>query len=358
MYCPNCGVFINGNVTVCTSCGVAITPSEPAPAAQDAFPDPTVLPASGQTALPAAGHTVLPTPEQNRIDPNKLSPEMTPNPWEYGQNVDIDSVVSDLNEPEPEPVGSKQGFTDQDMAWFTDHQKPQQTAYSQPTQYPQQTGYPQPTQYRQQTPYPQPTQYPQQTGYPQQPNYPQTPYPQQIPGNPNFVPPVPVDLTPRKSNVLLGILGAVVFSLIGCVIWVLIGSLGYISYIGALAMSFLTITGYKVLGKKFDIPGVLSCIVVVALAVLASNVFINALVVANDADTMEVLGYLGYNNFSDVFLHFFDLLNDLDEIFRELAPSSATLMRDFLVELGLSYVFAGIAFAVVAVPQYKSSKNR
>lgn len=198
---------------------------------------------------------------------------------------------------------------------------------------------------------------PQQHAYPQQ--IPQPPvysqqYPQTIPGADSYVAPPVV----AKSNVLLGVLGAVVFSLIGCAVWVLIGSMGYISYLGALVMSLLTVTGYKLLGRKFDIPGVLVCIAVVALAVLASNVFINALTVANDAETMEILSYIGYDNFSDVFLRFFGLLNELDELLNEVMPGSGTLMSEFLGELALSYVFAGIAFVVVAVPQYKASKNR
>ena len=322
MFCPNCGTNLEGNPPFCTACGTALTPAAPAPTVRDGFPDPTVLP----------------TPEQGRIDPSKLTPEPQPE-----QNIDIDSMVANLNEPEPEPVGSKQGFTEQDMAWFTDHQTQSAT---QPTTQSAAQSTPQPT-------------YPQQPPYPQQTNYPQTPYPQSAPGNPQYFSQAPVSVNPlpTKSNVLLGLIGAVVFSLIGCAIWTLIGSMGYISYLGALAMSFLTITGYKLLGKKYDIPGVLITLVVVALAVLVSNMFIDSILIATDAETMEVLGYLGYNSFSDVFLNFFDLVKEMDIILEAYAPGEGTLMNDFLLELGLSYVFSGIAFAVVAVPQYKASKN-
>ena len=332
MYCPNCGTFIDGNVAFCTSCGAATTPSaapEQASAGKDGFPDPTVLP----------------TPEQGRINPRELAPEMTPDPWRQDQEIDINSMVSDLSEPEPEPESSNQSFTDEDMAWFTDHQTPEK----------QQTPYPKPTTYSQPTSYPQPTQYPQQQSYPQQGNIPQSPYPQQLP--PGFVPPVPVDLTPRKSNVLLGIIGAVVFSLIGCVIWIIIGSFGYVSYLGGLALSLLTVTGYKLLGKKFDIYGVITCLIVVALAVFVSNIFINAFMIASDEELMEIMGYLGYNNFSDIFLRFFDMVRDVDEILASVYPGESGLMQEFFSELGIGYVFAGIAFIVVAVSQYRASKN-
>ena len=352
MFCPNCGTNLEESAAYCPLCGttIAAKASQPSQEQQGGFPDPTVIP----------------TPEQGRIDPRNLAPEMTPEPWRQDQNIDIDSLVSDLNEPEPEPESSGQGFTDEDMAWFTDHQTtsekpraPQQTSYPQPTPYPQPTSYPQPTQYSQ-----------------QQTDAPQSPFPQPMPG---FVPPVPVDLTPRKSNVLLGVIGAVVFSLIGCVIWVLIGKLGYISYLGALAMSLLTVTGYKLLGRKFDIAGVITCLVVVAAAVFVSNVFIESMEMKEALDILKdeivemadseeytdvteeqidfVLDLMGlsYDSFSDIFFHFFDYADSLDVYMKEY--SDETVMGTFTYNLVLGYVFSAIAFAVVAIPQYKASQK-
>ena len=200
---------------------------------------------------------------------------------------------------------------------------------------------------------------PPQTPYPQQPYSPQPPQDpniQHMPANSQM--PVITVSAPQKSNVLLGLIGAVVFSLIGCVIWVVIGSFGYISYLGGVALSFLTITGYKLLGKKFDVPGVLISLLVVILAVFASSIFINAFMIVADEELMEIMGYMGYNDFSDLFLRFFDMVKDVDTILEMYAPGEGTMMQEFLLDLGLSYVFAGIAFAVVAVPQYKASKYK
>lgn len=54
----------------------------------------------------------------------------------------------------------------------------------------------------------------------------------------------------QPANPVMGILGAIIFSLIGCAVWILIGKLGYISYLGGIAMAFSTIFGYHLFGKS------------------------------------------------------------------------------------------------------------
>ena len=330
MFCSNCGTKLEENTAFCPSCGTAVKSDSSAQPDQAASPNPTVLP----------------TPEQGRIDPRSLTPE----PQQEQEEIDISSMIEDLSAPESEPEDSKQGFTDEDMAWFTDMQ-PKSPPQPQPQNPPQPVP---PQQTPQQPPFPAPDQ-----AAPQ--------YFSQIPA--------PVDLTPVKSNVLLGVIGAVVFSLIGCVIWVIIGSFGYVSYLGALALSFLTVTGYKLLGRKFDASGVIACLLVVAAAVFASNLFIHAIDLSQGLDEMkeeimaeavgydvteaevdEVLDTMGLNpkGFMDVFLHFFDYADAVDEYASDYASSGVKGI--FLLNLGLGYLFAGIAFAVVAVSQYRASK--
>ena len=57
----------------------------------------------------------------------------------------------------------------------------------------------------------------------------------------------------QPANPVMGILGAIIFSLIGCAVWILIGKLGYISYLGGIAMAFSTIFGYHLFGKRFEL---------------------------------------------------------------------------------------------------------
>ena len=314
MFCPNCGTKLEENAAYCTTCGAAARSDNSDQPAQSSFPDPTVLP----------------TPEQGRIDPKQL----TPSPQQE-QDIDIDSVVSSISEPEPDTP--TEDAADENMAWFTDHQSsdlPTPVAPPQPNPQARQADTVQPS-----APW-------------------QTPSPTPPPASPSYFAQAPaVDRTPRKSNVFMGLIGAVVFSLIGCVIWVIIGSFGLVSYLGALAMSFLTITGYKLLGRKFDGFGILICLIVVALAVLASNIFTIVLSIAADEELMEFMSALGYNGFKDLFLNFFDMMKRIDLILEAYAPGEGTMAQEFIFGLVISYIFAGIAFIAVAVPQYKASKN-
>lgn len=72
----------------------------------------------------------------------------------------------------------------------------------------------------------------------------------------------------QPANPVMGILGAIIFSLIGCAVWILIGKLGYISYLGGIAMAFSTIFGYHLFGKRFDTLGLIISIVIVLVMVL------------------------------------------------------------------------------------------
>ncbi len=169
----------------------------------------------------------------------------------------------------------------------------------------------------------------------------------------------PIMRNPEKDNVnsnpFMGFLGAVIFALIACVIWVLFGMMGRISYIGGLAMGFCTVTGYKLFGKKFDVFGVISCIVVIALAVLGSNLFIVTSSIYQSG-LEDVLVSFGYDGFMDVFFNFFSLATKLDNLL-VAAGESATVMSSFIRDLVIGYAFSAIGFCVVAVSAFKE-RNR
>ena len=92
-----------------------------------------------------------------------------------------------------------------------------------------------------------------------------------------------------EGNPILGILGAVLFSFIGCAIWVIIGKLGFISYLGGIAMSFSTLFGYNLLGKKFDIIGLITGFLITFLMVLFANMIICSWGCVSDPDISSEL---------------------------------------------------------------------
>lgn len=191
-------------------------------------------------------------------------------------------------------------------------------------------------------------------------NYSSTPLPNDFRADPAYsggpVGVTPIARNPVKENInsnpFMGFIGAVLFALIACVIWVLFGMMGRISYIGGLAMGFCTVTGYKLLGKKFDVFGIISCIVVIALAVLGSNLFIVTTTIFQQSGIEESLAYLGYNGFADVFFNFFSLATTLDELL-VAAGEKATIMSSFLLDLGIGYLLSGVGFCVVGIPAFK-----
>ena len=101
-----------------------------------------------------------------------------------------------------------------------------------------------------------------------------------------------------EGNPILGILGAVLFSLIGCAVWVVIGKLGIISRVGGVAMSFTTLFGYYLFSKKFDIIGMITGIVIVLLMVLFANMIIYAWDIASTAE----------HDFFDILFNLFDIM--------------------------------------------------
>ena len=64
-----------------------------------------------------------------------------------------------------------------------------------------------------------------------------------------------------KENYVLGIIGALLGSLVGTAVVLLVARLGYISAISSALMGFAIVYGYKKLGKKLSIFSVIFCVV-------------------------------------------------------------------------------------------------
>ncbi|MGN0611335.1 MAG: hypothetical protein ACI4JI_06080 [Ruminiclostridium sp.] len=194
-------------------------------------------------------------------------------------------------------------------------------------------------------------------GYVQQPM--NTGFVQQSYSNNNdarFIAGRPTAIEP-EGNPILGILGAVLFSLIGCAVWVVIGKLGYISYIGGVAMSFTTLFGYYLFSKKFDIIGMITGIVIVLLMVLFANMIICAWNIwgyTSDPNTASALSYLGYDSFFSVLFGLFDLMKELD--LRNGLEGVHSFTGTFIENLVISYVICGISTCAIGIPMLK--KNR
>ncbi len=75
----------------------------------------------------------------------------------------------------------------------------------------------------------------------------------------------------QKSNFFPGLAGAILGSLAGIALWVLVYYLGYIAGLAGLLMAVLALKGYEKFGGALDVKGVITCIVVLILAVIFAN---------------------------------------------------------------------------------------
>lgn len=84
-----------------------------------------------------------------------------------------------------------------------------------------------------------------------------------------------VDLTSRvqpvRENILLGIIGAVLGVLLGAALWVFLGRIGFIAGIAGYAIVFCGMKGYELLGGHLSKGGIILCIILSFLAILAAE---------------------------------------------------------------------------------------
>ena len=158
----------------------------------------------------------------------------------------------------------------------------------------------------------------------------------------------------QPANPVMGILGAVLFSLIGCAVWILIGKLGYVSYLGGIAMAFSTIFGYHLFGKKFDVLGLIVSIVIVLLMVLFNNMFIYTWQLLSQPGMEEALSLLGYNGFFGVFFGLFDLMKQVD--LHAGLDGIDSMTGGFISDLGIGYAISIIATISIGVSMLKKDR--
>lgn len=158
----------------------------------------------------------------------------------------------------------------------------------------------------------------------------------------------------QPANPVMGILGAIIFSLIGCAVWILIGKLGYISYLGGIAMAFSTIFGYHLFGKKFDTLGLIISIVIVLIMVFVSNMFIYTWQIVSEPGIDEALSLLGYEGFFSVFFGLFDLMKQVDLLTGLEGMDSMT--GSFISDLVIGYIISGIATVAIGISMLKKDR--
>lgn len=77
----------------------------------------------------------------------------------------------------------------------------------------------------------------------------------------------------KEENVVMGVLGAIVGSVIGGILIVLFGQLGFVASLSGVVMGYATLAGYKRLGNKIDKKGIIiSIAIMIIMTYLASRI--------------------------------------------------------------------------------------
>lgn len=147
---------------------------------------------------------------------------------------------------------------------------------------------------------------------------------------------------PRKHSKLLpGLLGALLGALIGAGCWVLLFRTGHTDGCGlaGLVMGLLAVLGYRILGKKLDVKGILCCIVVLAVTVYFANRL-----------TWCIEGYLGLSG--EYGWSFGDVYRDLRTILE-----GAEVLKGYYIQCALGYILAALMVVPFAIHAFRSASR-
>ena len=75
----------------------------------------------------------------------------------------------------------------------------------------------------------------------------------------------------RRENVLGGIVGAFLGSLIGVAVMVLLGQIGFVSAVSGIVMGVCALKGYEILGGKLSTKGIIFSVIIMIIMVYVGN---------------------------------------------------------------------------------------
>ncbi len=103
-----------------------------------------------------------------------------------------------------------------------------------------------------------------------------------------------------KVNYLLGMIGAVIGSLVGVALWLAVDRIGFIAGICGVAILGAAMQGYKMLGRRLDRFGAIFCVILsfVMIFVSVNLSLIVAYIVEVGMDIVNEVGYIELLKFS------------------------------------------------------------
>ena len=167
-------------------------------------------------------------------------------------------------------------------------------------------------------------------GYtPVNPAQPQNPY------QPTYYNPAESAFAP-KENMLLGIVGALIGSLLGVASIVLFFQMDMVASLSGLILAFCTLKGYEMLGKKLGNIGIIICILIMLAAPILAYIIDGAIYFTKEWD----MGFM-----------------DSFKFCIELIKSGAVTVSDIFERVGMVYLFAALGGVGTIVTAFKANKK-
>ncbi len=147
-----------------------------------------------------------------------------------------------------------------------------------------------------------------------------------------------------KSNILLGIIGAIIGAALGGIIWIAIGEFGFIAGLAGYLMMLFSIKGYQILSGFLDKKGQIISLIIAFVMIFVANYMSYA------------LSYLDY--FYDSTYSYSNIVASIKEVpeFLQLDDIKGSFLRD----LGIGYllsIWAGYRLIVSVLRRNKNNED-
>lgn len=86
----------------------------------------------------------------------------------------------------------------------------------------------------------------------------------------------------KKENLPLGIIGAILGTLVGSVLWVVLGQVGFIAGIAGYVIVFCGMKGYGILGRELSKAGIVICVILSFLMIAGAEFVSLAITIYNE----------------------------------------------------------------------------
>lgn len=144
----------------------------------------------------------------------------------------------------------------------------------------------------------------------------------------------------NNNSIGLGIIGALLGAIIGSIVYGIIYRLGYISYIGSIAIAYFTFKGCVLFGKRFGILEAIICVLISLLSIASTLYF---------SYTVEL--YEELVKYYDI--TYFDALKYSFDYF----INTKGLIKSFMSDLFSSYLYLAVGYIFIIIDKRKKVKT-